>query len=147
MARARLHRSSPGIAAHPEPQVDRCDVADHVDHIAQVAGHDHVGIGGDYDGIGGTGPVGMKGVDGYPLLFAELARRGWSDADLAKLSSGNVLRVMERVEAVRAAVSDGAVQPPSRRRSAALRFRRPGPVVVRARPGGAAARARPAAAP
>ncbi|WP_443027550.1 dipeptidase [Sphingomonas sp. LR55] len=48
----------------------------------------------------GTGPIAMKGVDGYPLLFAELARRGWSDGDLAKLSGGNVLRVMERVEAV-----------------------------------------------
>jgi len=86
--------------AHPEPQATAKDVADHIDHIVAVAGHDHVGIGGDYDGINGTGPAGMKGVDGYPRVFEELARRGWSDADLAKLSSGNVLRVMERVEAV-----------------------------------------------
>ncbi|SOB78736.1 membrane dipeptidase [Sphingomonas guangdongensis] len=86
--------------AHPEPVVDAATVANHVAHIARVAGHDHVGIGADFDGISGAGPVGMKGVDSYPLLFAELARRGWSDADLAKLSQGNVLRVMDRVEAV-----------------------------------------------
>ena len=92
-------------AAHPEPAATATDVADHIDHIVAVAGHDHVGIGGDYDGIGGTGPVGMKGVDGYPRVFEELARRGWSDADLAKLSSGNVLRVMTRVEAVAAAMA------------------------------------------
>ncbi|PAX06882.1 dipeptidase [Sphingomonas lenta] len=88
---------------NPEPRVTVATVADHVEHIARVAGRDHVGLGGDYDGIGGTGPEGMKGVDGYPLLLAELARRGWSDADLGKLASGNVLRVMERVEQVAAA--------------------------------------------
>ncbi len=87
-------------AAHPEPQVTAATVADHVEHIAKVAGHDHIGIGGDFDGIQGTGPIGLKGVDGYPLLFGELARRGWSEGDMAKLSGGNVLRVMERVEAV-----------------------------------------------
>lgn len=92
-------------AAHPEPVVTAGDVADHVDHIARVAGRDHVGVGGDYDGIGGTGPAGMKGVDGYPLLFAELAGRGWSDADLAKLASGNVLRVMTAVEKVAASLT------------------------------------------
>lgn len=89
--------------AHPEPRVTVATVADHVDHVAQVAGHDHVGLGGDFDGIGGAGPIGLKGVEGYPLLLAELARRGWSDADLAKLTNGNVLRVMERVEQVAAA--------------------------------------------
>jgi microsomal dipeptidase-like Zn-dependent dipeptidase len=87
-------------AAHPEPSVTAATVADHVDHIARIAGHDHVGLGGDYDGIQGTGPADMKGVDGYPTLFAELAQRGWSDTDLAKLAGGNILRVMERVEAV-----------------------------------------------
>lgn len=86
-------------AAHPEPQVTAATVADHVDHIAKVAGHDHVGLGGDYDGIQGTGPADMKGVDSYPVLFAELVRRGWSDADLEKLAGGNILRVMKRVEA------------------------------------------------
>ncbi|SFS00897.1 dipeptidase [Sphingomonas jatrophae] len=92
--------------AHAVPRVTPADLADHVEHIARVAGRDHVGIGGDYDGIDGTGPEGMRGVDGYPLLFVELARRGWSDADLAKLSGGNVLRVMARAEAVAAAMKD-----------------------------------------
>jgi membrane dipeptidase len=86
-------------AAHPEPVVGVKHVADHVEHVAKVAGHDSVGLGGDYDGINGTAPRGMTGVDGYPLLFAELVRRGWSDADLAKLAGGNVLRVMATVEA------------------------------------------------
>ncbi len=96
-------------AAHPQPRVGVKEVADHVEHVARVAGHDAVGLGGDYDGINGTAPQGMTGVDGYPLLFAELVRRGWSDADLAKLSGGNVLRVMEAVEAV---ATRAAGQPP-----------------------------------
>jgi microsomal dipeptidase-like Zn-dependent dipeptidase len=87
-------------AAHPMPRVDVSTVADHVEHIARTAGHDHVGLGGDFDGIGGTAPEGMSGVDSYPALIAELARRGWTDANLAKLTSGNILRVMEQVEAV-----------------------------------------------
>ena len=87
-------------ASHPEPPVGVKEVADHVEHVARVAGYDHVGLGGDYDGINGTAPRGMTGVDGYPTLFAELVRRGWSDANLAKLAGGNILRVMEAVEAV-----------------------------------------------
>ena len=86
--------------ANPEPLVDASTVADHIEHIGRVAGRDHVGIGADLDGIGGSGPKGLNGVDGYPTLFAELARRGWRDGDMAKLSQGNVLRVLERVEAV-----------------------------------------------
>ncbi len=96
-------------AAHPQPRVGVKEVADHVEHVARVAGHDAVGLGGDYDGINGTAPQGMTGVDGYPLLFAELVRRGWNDANLAKLSGGNVLRVMEAVEAV---ATRAAGQPP-----------------------------------
>ncbi|MEG3163672.1 dipeptidase [Sphingomonas sp. PB2P19] len=96
-------------AVHREPRVTAATVADHVDYVARVAGHDHVGLGGDYDGIQGTSPADMTGVDGYPTLFAELARRGWSDTDLAKLSGGNILRVMERVEAV--AKSTASVPP------------------------------------
>ncbi|GAA0727787.1 dipeptidase [Sphingomonas japonica] len=88
--------------ANPPPRVTAADVADHVEHIARVAGRDHVGLGGDYDGIGGTGPEGMRGADGWRLLFAELMRRGWSDGDLAKLAGGNVLRVLQAVEAVAA---------------------------------------------
>ncbi len=90
------------VAAHPQPPVTATDVADQVEHIARIAGRDHVGLGGDYDGISGAGPEGMKGVDGWRLLFAELMRRGWSDADLAKLAGGNILRVMRGVEAAAA---------------------------------------------
>ncbi len=85
-------------ATNPAPRVTAATMADHVEHIAKIAGRASVGIGGDYDGISGTGPEGMGGVDGYPLLFAELARRGWSDADLAGLAQGNVLRVLGQAE-------------------------------------------------
>ncbi|MEZ0496501.1 dipeptidase [Sphingomonas sp. IW22] len=97
-AKAVDARMAEWMHANPMPAVTAADVADHVDHIARVAGRDHVGLGGDYDGIGGTGPEGMTGVDGWRLLFAELMRRGWSDADLQKLGSGNMLRVMRAVE-------------------------------------------------
>lgn len=90
-------------ATHPEPAVTVSDVADHIEHVARVAGRGAVGLGGDFDGISGTGPIGLQGVDGYPRIFAELARRGWSDADLSGLAQGNILRVMDRVEAVAAA--------------------------------------------
>lgn len=90
-------------AAHPMPPVTAAIVADHVEHIARVAGKGSVGLGGDFDGISGTSPADMTGVDGYPILLAELARRGWSDADLSGLAQGNVLRVMERAEALAAA--------------------------------------------
>jgi membrane dipeptidase len=96
-------------AANPAPRVTAATMADHVEHIATVAGRAHVGIGGDYDGISGTGPEAMSGVDGYPLLFAELARRGWSDRDLAGLAQGNILRVLARAEAV--AVSMRSMKP------------------------------------
>ena len=85
--------------AHPPPPVTLSDVADHFVHIAKVAGVDYVGIGSDFDGIGST-PQGLDGVDKFPALLAELARRGWSDADLAKVAGGNVLRAMRRAEAV-----------------------------------------------
>ncbi len=87
-------------AAHPQPLVTSATIADHVEHIARLIGKDHVGIGSDFDGINGTSPKDMTGVDGYPALFAELARRGWSDGDLAGLARGNILRVMEQVEGV-----------------------------------------------
>ena len=85
--------------AHPAPAVTLSMVADHVDHIRDVAGVDCVGIGSDFDGIPVT-PTGLEGVDKYPALFQELARRGWSDADLAKLAGGNMLRVLRDAEAV-----------------------------------------------
>jgi membrane dipeptidase len=85
--------------AHQAPAATIAEVADHVEHVAKVAGYDHVGIGGDLDGIDAA-PAGLGTVSGYPLLFAELIRRGWSDANLAKLAGGNVLRVMRQAEAV-----------------------------------------------
>jgi len=84
-------------AANPLVSATLADVADHIDHIKKVAGVDHVGIGGDFDGIDET-IVGLEDVSKYPALFAELARRGWSDADLRKLAGENLLRVLERAE-------------------------------------------------
>ena len=84
---------------HPRPATTLAQVADHVDHIKQVAGVDHVGLGSDFDGIGDA-PVGLSGVDRYPALLEELMRRGWSDADVAKLAGENVLRVMAATEKV-----------------------------------------------
>jgi membrane dipeptidase len=87
--------------AHPEPVVTLEQVADHIEHIRKVAGVDHVGIGSDFDGIP-AGPRGLDGVDKFPALLAELARRGWSDEDLGKVAGGNILRVMTEVEQVSA---------------------------------------------
>jgi membrane dipeptidase len=87
------------IDANPRPPCDVGDVADHVEHIRDVAGVDHVGLGGDFDGSLAV-PDGLSGVDGYPALLAELATRGWSDADLAKLTWHNALRVLRATESV-----------------------------------------------
>ena len=82
-----------------EPPSYLYQVADHIDHVAKVAGVDHVGIGGDfYDQK--TLPLGLEDVSRYPYLFAELIRRGWSEEDLAKLAQKNILRVFEDVEKV-----------------------------------------------
>jgi len=94
-------------AANPRPPVPLGVVADHIEHVARLAGHDHVGIGGDLDGVPYTA-VGLESVAGYPLLFAELIRRGWSDSNLAKLAGGNTLRVIRRAEAVAAAMKGEA---------------------------------------
>jgi membrane dipeptidase len=86
-------------AAHPEPRATLSQVADQIDYVRKVAGVDHVGIGGDFDGI--TEVVeGLEDVSTYPALFAELARRGWSDSDLSKLAGENFLRVFAQAEAV-----------------------------------------------
>ena len=86
-------------AAHPRPPATVATVADHLEHVAKVAGYDHVGLGGDFDGIPYT-PEGLTGVQDYPALFAELIRRGWSDQNLAKLAGGNILRALRQAEAV-----------------------------------------------
>jgi membrane dipeptidase len=90
--------------AHPAPKVTLTDVADHIDRIAKVAGIDHVGIGSDYDGVDNSLPVGLESVATYPALLAEMLRRGWKDADVAKLAGGNVLRVMTEAEKVAASM-------------------------------------------
>ena len=87
--------------ANPMPAVTLSQVADHLDHMAKIAGHDHIGIGGDLDGIDTT-PTGLEGVETYPALIAELLRRGWSETDCAKLTGGNVLRALETAEKVSA---------------------------------------------
>ncbi|MEO7014749.1 MAG: dipeptidase [Dokdonella sp.] len=84
---------------HPPPIVKLADVADHLDYIRKIAGVESVGLGSDFDGIPTT-PDGLDGVDKYPALLVELARRGWSDAELAAVAGGNMLRVMRANEAV-----------------------------------------------
>jgi membrane dipeptidase len=88
--------------AHPAPPVTLAEVADHIEHVARVAGIDHVGIGSDFDGVDNALPIGLGDVATYPALLGELMRRGWSDADVTKLAGGNVLRVMAAAEAVAA---------------------------------------------
>lgn len=82
----------------PSPRATLADVADHIDHVARVAGHDHIGIASDF--WGGESPVGLEDVSKYPQLFAELIRRGWSDANLRKLAGENMLRTLAGAEAV-----------------------------------------------
>jgi membrane dipeptidase len=91
---------------HPKPVTTVAQVADHIDHIRQVAGVDHVGLGSDFDGIP-EGPSGLDAVDKYPALLEELMRRGWSDADIAKVAGENILRVMAEAEQVSAKLRAG----------------------------------------
>jgi membrane dipeptidase len=86
------------VRDNPRPPCTVADAADHVEHVREVAGVDHVGLGGDYDGVVAL-PDGLEGVDGYPRLLAELAERGWSDDDLAKLTWHNAVRVLRDTEA------------------------------------------------
>ncbi|HEX9250227.1 MAG TPA: dipeptidase [Gemmatimonadaceae bacterium] len=86
-------------ATHPEPRATLSQVADQIEYVRKVAGVDHVGIGSDFDGI--TEVVqGLEDVSTFPALFAELARRGWTDNDLRKLAGENLLRVFAQAEAV-----------------------------------------------
>ncbi len=89
-------------ARHPRPVVTLAMVADHIEHVRQVAGIDCVGIGSDFDGIPNT-PQGLDGVDKFPALLKELARRGWTDEELGKVAGGNMLRVMREAAAAAAA--------------------------------------------
>ncbi len=122
-ATADLHRQYPDTAvarreydawlrAHPQPPATLKQVADVIDYVRKMAGVDHVGIGSDFDGIPDV-VVGLEDVSKFPFLFAELARRGWTDADLRKLAGENVLRVLKRAEQVSARLKKE--RPPSTR--------------------------------
>jgi membrane dipeptidase len=95
---------------HPRPAATLLQVADHIDHIRQTAGIDHVGLGSDFDGIEDA-PAGLEGVNRYPALLEELMRRGWTDSDIAKVAGENLLRVMAAAE--KAAVRLRAARPAS----------------------------------
>ncbi len=97
-------------AQHPRPKATLSDVVAHVEHAREVAGIDHVGLGGDYDGVDEL-PVGLEDVSCYPALIGALLERGWSETDCGKLTSGNLLRVMRDAE-----IAAGLIQarrPPS----------------------------------
>lgn len=93
-------------AEHPRPRATVSTVADHLDHMRALAGIDHIGIGGDFDGTAFT-PDGLTDVSGYPNLVAELLRRGWSEPDLAKLTWQNAVRVLRDAESAAAALRAG----------------------------------------
>jgi membrane dipeptidase len=95
----RARASAERAATHPRPKATVAQVADHVEHVRAVAGVEHVGLGGDFDGTDQL-PEGLSDVSGYPTLVAELMRRGWTEADCALLASGNILRVLRAAEQV-----------------------------------------------
>jgi membrane dipeptidase len=107
-ARARVYEEL--ARSFQKPVVTIGQLADHFDHVRKVAGVDHVGIGGDYDG-NTDWPAGLEDVSRYPYLFAELIRRGWSDTELRQVAGANVLRAMRGAEA--AARRLQASRPPS----------------------------------
>jgi membrane dipeptidase len=85
--------------SHPAPRATLTDAADHIDHIRQIAGIEHIGLGSDFDGITAV-PLGLEDVSTYPALVAELLRRGYKDEEIGRILSGNILRVMRQVEKV-----------------------------------------------
>jgi membrane dipeptidase len=89
----------------PPPKVVLSDVVAHVEHVREVAGVDHVGLGGDYDGVEWL-PEGLENVTGYPRLLTALREHGWSDDDLADLTCRNVLRTMRAAESVAQGAKD-----------------------------------------
>jgi membrane dipeptidase len=86
-------------AANAAPRATLIQVADHIDHLRKVAGIDHIGLGGDFDGITQV-VLGLEDVSTYPDLLAELLRRGYSDEDVRKITGKNILRVLKRAEQV-----------------------------------------------
>jgi membrane dipeptidase len=97
--RAKIYEEIAAEMKKNMPTVTVAAVADHIDYIRKLAGVDYIGIGSDYDG-NTNWPEGMEDVSTFPVLFAELIRRGWSDEDLAKIAGGNVLRALEQAEKV-----------------------------------------------
>jgi membrane dipeptidase len=89
---------------NPAPRATLAQVADHIEHVREVAGVQHVGIGGDFDGTEDV-PDGLGDVSCYPALVAELLERGWSEQDCGRLAGGNVLRVMREAESAAGAIS------------------------------------------
>lgn len=108
LKQSRLTRSDPEAAgqirqfqeANPLELANVSEVADHVDHVRELVGVDHVGLGSDFDGVGDTMPTGLRDVSHYPNLIAELLRRGYSEKELQRICSGNLLRVWEEVERI-----------------------------------------------
>jgi membrane dipeptidase len=94
------------MKANPLPPVPYTRIVDHIDHMVQVAGIDHVGIGSDFDGIGAT-PEGMEDVSKLPKIRTELRRRGYSEADIRKIMGENFMRVFRDVEKVSRELRDG----------------------------------------
>ena len=84
---------------HPFPYAALADFVDHVDHVVELVGIDHVGLGSDFEGVSDTLPVGLKDVSQYPNLVLELLKRGYSEEEIAKICSGNLMRVWSAVEA------------------------------------------------
>jgi membrane dipeptidase len=118
---ARAERAA-WAAKHPRPAVTLAEVADHVEHVREAAGIDHVGVGSDYDGVDWL-PEGLEDVSCYPALIAELLGRGWSEADCGRFASGNILRTIKDAEATARAIS--ARRGPSRSRIEEFRPARP----------------------
>jgi len=104
-------------ATHPRPEATLADVVAHAEHVREVAGIDHIGIGGDYDGVDAL-PAGLEDVSSYPALIDALLNRGWSEQDCSKLTCGNLLRVLQEAESAAATLQ--AARPPSAARMADL---------------------------
>ena len=85
---------------NPYPEVNVSDVADHIDHVVKLVGVEYVGIGSDYDGVGGHLPVGLEDVSCYPNLIRELLDRDYSLEDIRRIAAGNLLRVWTEVQRI-----------------------------------------------
>ena len=90
------------FADRPVDYADISEVVDHIDHVVELVGVDHVGFGSDFDGVGDSLPVGLKDVSDFPNLIHELLKRGYSEAEIEKVCSGNLLRVWSDVERIAA---------------------------------------------